>query len=174
MNPKALFANLMLCGALYGQSAASALTDKGTLPAPAVSQSAAASPSPLPAHPRPQLNRFSRRAALHYNLVWGVDELSLKYVESGEIIRFAYRVVDAQKAKALNDKKAEPSLVDLNAGVKLVIPELEKVGKLRQSSTPVAGKVYWMAFSNKGRRVKRGARVSVIIGNFRADGLIVD
>jgi hypothetical protein len=31
-----------------------------------------------------------------------------------------------------------------------------------------------MAFSNKGRPVKRGDRVSVVIGAFHADGLVVD
>jgi hypothetical protein len=95
-------------------------------------------------------------------------------VESGEIIRFAYRVLDAAKAQTLNDKKAEPSLIDPRSGVSLVIPSLEKVGKLRQSSTPVAGKSYWMAFSNKGRLVKRGDHVNVVIGQFRADGLVVE
>lgn len=59
------------------------------------------------------------------------------------------------------------------AGVKLVVPSLEKVGKLRQSSTPQAGKMYWMAFSNKGGLVKPGHRVNVVIGEFRAKGLIV-
>jgi len=111
---------------------------------------------------------------LHYGLVWGVDGLSVKAVESGEIIRFTYRVLDADKAKALNDKKYEPSLIDPQAGVKLVVPSLEQVGQLRNSGTPEAGKSYWMAFSNKGRVVKRGDRVSVVIGQFRADGLVVD
>jgi hypothetical protein len=31
-----------------------------------------------------------------------------------------------------------------------------------------------MALSNKGRVVKRGARVNVAIGEFRAEGLVVD
>ena len=53
-------------------------------------------------------------------------------------------------------------------------PELEKIGKLRQSSTAIAGKSYWMAFSNKGRLVKRGDRVTVVIGQFRAEGLVVE
>ncbi len=121
-----------------------------------------------------QPNRFPRRAAKYYELVWGVDSLAVKWTESGEVIRFTYRVLDADKAKTLNDKKAEPSLIDPQAQVKLVVPSLEKVGKLRQSSTPQAGKSYWMAFSNKGRPVKRGDRVSVVIGKFRADGLVVD
>jgi hypothetical protein len=97
----------------------------------------------------------------------------VKSAESGEIIRFSYRVLDPEKAKTLNDKKNEPSLIDPRAGVKLVVPSLEKVGKLRQSSTPLAGKVYWMAFSNKGGYVKPGHKVSVEIGQFRADGLVV-
>jgi len=103
-----------------------------------------------------------------------VDSLSVKWTESGEVIRFTYQVVDPNKAKQLNDKKAEPSLIDPRAGVKLVVPSLEKVGQLRQSGTPEAGKSYWMAFSNKGGLVKRGDRVTVVIGRFRAEGLVVD
>jgi hypothetical protein len=118
-------------------------------------------------------NRFSKRATEYYGLVWGIDSLSVKSVESGEMIRFSYRVSDPEKAKVLNDKKAEPFLADPQARVKLVIPTLEKVGQLRQSSTPEAGKSYWMAFSNKGRFVKPGDRVTVMIGQFRANGLVI-
>jgi len=79
-----------------------------------------------------------------------------------------------QKAAPLNDKRNEPSLVDELVHARLVIPALEKVGKLRQTSTPEAGKVYWMAFSNKERYVKRGHRVSVVIGKFRVDRVLVE
>lgn len=111
---------------------------------------------------------------MYYQGVWGVDSLTVKYTESGEMIRFSYRVVDPAKAAALNDKNEEPSLIAPQAGVKLVVPQMEKVGKLRQSSTPIAGRSYWMAFSNSGRRVRPGDRVIVEIGNFRADGLVVE
>jgi hypothetical protein len=121
-----------------------------------------------------QADRFAGRARTYYSLIWGVDSLSLKWAEQGEIIRFAYRVLDANKAKMLNDKTLEPALIDPQAGVKLVVPALEQVGILRQTGTPEAGKVYWMAFSNKGRKVKRGDHVIVQIGQFRADGLVVD
>lgn len=75
-----------------------------------------------------------------------------------------------------SDKKLEPSLIDREAGVSLVVPMLEKVGSLRQTPTGKSelGKSYWMAFSNVGRRVKRGDRVDVVIGNFRAQGLAVE
>jgi len=55
-----------------------------------------------------------------------------------------------------------------------VVPRMEKIGQLRQTGTPEAGKAYWMAFSNKGRPVKKGDRVDVVIGQFRAQGLVVD
>jgi hypothetical protein len=132
-------------------------------------------PAPAtPAHSKYQPSRFPKRAELNYELVWGVDSLSVKWTESGEVIRFAYRVLDPNKAKVLNDKKFEPSLVDPAKGVKLVVPSLEKVGQLRQSSTPESGKSYWMAFSNKGRLVKKGDHVDVLIGQFKAEGLVVD
>jgi hypothetical protein len=103
-----------------------------------------------------------------------VDDLKVKYTESGETIRFSWRVLDPTKAAALNNKEAEPALYDPQAGVKLKIPQMKKVVKLRQSSTPKAGMSYWMAFSNSRRRVRPGDRVSVEIGQFRAINLVVE
>jgi hypothetical protein len=131
-------------------------------------------PSGTPARSRYQPDRFAGRAGTYYRLIWGIEAIGVKWTESGEVIRFSYRVLDPEKAKTLNEKQFEPSLIDPQAGVSLVVPTMDKIGKLRQSSTPEAGKSYWMAFSNKGRLVKRGHRVSVVIGKFRADGLVVD
>jgi hypothetical protein len=134
----------------------------------------ASKPALPPAWQGAQLTRLSQRAEMYYETAWGISELRVKATESGGLIRFTYRVVNPYKATALNDKRAEPALIDTQAGVKLVVPEMEKVGKLRQSSTPKEGMTYWMAFSNPTRVVKRGHRVDVVIGNFRADGLIVE
>ena len=148
----------------------------GVVVPPTHAQSAApvAKPVAASAPTRYRPDRFARRAKLYYELVWGVGSPSVKAVEAGEIIRFTYHVLDAEKAKALNDQRAEPFLIDRRAGVRLVVPSLEKVGKLRQSGTPEAGKSYWMAFSSKGRLVKRGDRVNVVIGKFQANGLVVE
>jgi hypothetical protein len=107
-------------------------------------------------------------------MVYGVDSLGVKLTESGQIIRFSWRVLDPRLAKPLSEKEAQPALIDPKAGVSLVVPTLENIGMMRQASTPEAGKSYWMAFSNKGRIVKKGDRVNVVIGQFRADGLAVD
>ena len=119
-------------------------------------------------------NELPRRAQMYYQGIWGIDDPQVKLAESGELVKFTWRVLDPTKAKPLNDKKAEPFLLDPQARVKLVVPTMEKVGQLRQSSTPEAGKSYWMAFSNSGRPVKRGDRVDVVIGQFRAQGLVVE
>ena len=117
---------------------------------------------------------MQRSSCLSYRLNWGIDSLSVRLVESGELVRFTYRVVDPSRSQVLNDKQAEAKMDDPKAGVSLVVPTMEKVGQLRQTSTPEAGRSYWMTFSNKGRRVKRGDRVDVLIGPFRANNLVVD
>jgi hypothetical protein len=127
-----------------------------------------------PAATRYRPDRFAGRAGKFYDLHWGIDSISVKLVESGELVRFNYRVLDPDKAHTLNDKQNEASLIDPKAGVSLVVPTMEKVGQLRQSAAPEAGRSYWMTFSNKGRRVARGDRVDVVIGTFKASNLVVD
>jgi hypothetical protein len=158
-----------------------ARTQTQTAPAAATpAQAVAATPpsaaaeQPAPAWQGSQLNRLSGRAERYYQEVWGVGELRVKVAESGQLVRFNYRVLDPGKAVALNDKKVEPELIDSQGGVKLVVPQLEQVGSLRQSSTPKAGMIYWMAFSNPTLAVKRGHRVDVQIGSFRATSLVVE
>jgi len=127
------------------------------------------------AHPtRYAPDRFAGRAGKFYELTWGVDSLNVKLVESGELVRFSYRVLDPVKARLLNDKQTEASLIDPQAGVRLAVPTMEKVGQLRQTASPEAGRSYWMTFSNKGGHVVRGDRVDVVIGTFKANFLAVD
>jgi len=148
---------------LVGQSTSSAAT-----PVPAAQPAPASTPA---AH---ESSHFPKREQAYYQLFFGVDSIAAKAVESGELIKFSYRVLDAEKARPLNDKTNEPVMFDPAIKAKLIVPSLEKVGQLRQSSTPEAGKSYWMAFSNPGRVVKRGDRVSVSIGQFHIEGLVVE
>jgi hypothetical protein len=145
----------------------------GPAKATAAAKPAAAAKADAPA-PRPLPNRFAGRAGTYYRVYWGIDQLAVKEAESGQIIRFSWRVLDPERAAMLNDKKIEPSLIAPQAGVSLVVPVLDKIGQMRQSAPPEAGRSYWMAFSNKGHHVKRGDRVNVVVGTFRAEGLMVD
>jgi hypothetical protein len=149
------------------------------VPATPPAKGTAAKGAPAPAKPAGQPtrylpNRFAGRAGLYYKSVWGIDGLSVKLTESGQIVRFSWHVLDPKLARPLSDKEAKPSLNDPQAGVSLVVPTLENIGMMRQAQAPEAGKSYWMAFSNKGRIVKKGDHVNVVIGQFHADGLGVD
>lgn len=121
-----------------------------------------------------QPSRFPAAAQRLYADVWGIDSLSVRLMESGELIRFTYRVLSPSRAAPLLDKRLTPSLIDETRGVSLVVPEMESIGMLRQTAAPKENRQYWVAFSNKGRAVKRGDRVNVVIGPFHANNLVVD
>ena len=138
----------------------------------------AAGPSAPAVHGHKKASRYAAgempaSARQYYAATWGVDQLTVKLAESGQLVRFSYRVVDADKAQGLEDKAASPALLDEGAHVALSIPVMDKVGPLRQSMPAETGKTYWMMFSNKGNKVNSGHRVSVMIGAIRFDGLIV-
>jgi len=145
----------------------------GQSPAPPANTIQTAQAAPAVPAGSSSITVFPKRERSYYQLYWGVDQLSVKAVESGELIKFSYRVVDAERAKPLNEKTNEQALYDPAIRAKLVVPSLEKVGQLRQSSTPKIGRIYWMAFSNPGRVVKRGDRVNVVIGQFQIAGIPV-
>jgi hypothetical protein len=118
--------------------------------------------------------RESTKAQNFYVSRWGIQDLRVRSTNSGNLIRFSYRVVNPELAQALNDKKNTAALLSPRARVVLQVPVMEKVGPLRQSMAPEPGKEYWMVFSNKGNFVKPGDRVEVLIGSFHADGLMVE
>ena len=74
---------------------------------PLKAQSATAVGKSVPVSaPRPyQPDPFAGRAVRYYTLVWGVGAISVKAMESGELIRFSYEVLDPGKATPINDKK---------------------------------------------------------------------
>jgi hypothetical protein len=141
------------------------------MPAPAAAPPAVPHPAAVPSIATSVTNGHQATMLLR---LWGIDDVHVRSTASGSLIRFSYRVVDTDKAKILNDKKATPYLFDQKNGLALQIPRLENVGQLRQVATPENGREYWMAFSNSGRNVKPGNHVTVVIGNFKAEELVVE
>ena len=122
-----------------------------------------------PASPRD----WALRQGQYVKRNWGVEIVGIKPVSSGQMLAFRYKILDAEKAKLLNDRKSKAYVIDEATGIRLAVPAMEKVGELRQGSTPEEGRIYFMVFGNPGKVVKSGSRVSVVIGNFRIDGLVV-
>lgn len=107
---------------------------------------------------------------------WGVEAVSLRPALGGTMLDFRYRVIDAEKARPLFDRKIKPYLFDPSTGVALGMPEDTKLGALRSSprNPPVAGKQYFILFANGQGTVKRHSRVSVAIGDCKLEGVIVE
>jgi hypothetical protein len=109
-----------------------------------------------------------------YKVAWGIDQMQVRKTASGSMLQFRYRVIDPGRAGLLNDNKAEPYLIHDATGTKLRVPQAERIGKLRTTTTAKAGQTYWVMFDDAVHLVKHGSRVSVVIGRFRVDGLTVE
>jgi hypothetical protein len=105
---------------------------------------------------------------------WGVEITALRRTVHGHMLDFRYKVLDADKAKSLFVRKTKPSLIHEATGKVLAVPNTAKVGPLRNSNAPKEGRIYWMFFGNAGNLVKAGDKVTVAIGDFRAEGLTVE
>jgi hypothetical protein len=104
---------------------------------------------------------------------WGVEVMDVRQTAAGHMLEFRYKVLDAQKAKPLFERRTKPVLTHAETGARLIVPTPATTGALRNSNPPIAGQTYWMFFANPGRLVKPGNHVSVEIGEFRAEALIV-
>jgi hypothetical protein len=104
---------------------------------------------------------------------WGIELLGVQLISADYMLEFRYKVIDAKKAKPIFERKSQPLLTDQATGVRFQVPNMAKVGALRNSDPPIAGKVYWMFFGNPGKIVKPGSRVNIEIGEFHVNGLVV-
>src|ERR1700693_231970 len=84
--------NLMMVSLLTASGVSSAAAPQGTQ-TPAVKASNQPASAGTPYHYQP--NPVPRREALYYSTIWGIESLNVKLVESGEVVRFTYRVLDA-------------------------------------------------------------------------------
>jgi hypothetical protein len=161
-----------------GLAATSGFADPG--PAKAIQGSGMATPAgaasaeTAPVARSPYAGARSQRGETYIARRFGVDQLQVRSTSSGSSLEFRYRVLDPQKAEALNDKRATPVLIDQATGNRLTVPTMEKIGSLRQTATPEQGRQYWMVFANPGKLVKPGQRVDLVIGAFHATSLTVE
>ena len=104
---------------------------------------------------------------------WGIEITSLRMSAAGHMVDFRYRVLDAAKAKALFSRENEAYLIDESSQKVLSVPNTAKIGPLRTSGDVKEGRMYWMFFGNAGGLVQPGSTVTVVIGDFRAENLVV-
>ncbi len=103
---------------------------------------------------------------------WGIELMAMRSTAAGHMVDFRYKVLDAEKSAPLFKRQTKPYLIHQASGKVLAVPNTAKVGSLRNTNTPQQGRIYWMFFGNKGL-VKAGDKVTVVIGDFKAENLVV-
>lgn len=114
----------------------------------------------------PRANSFMKRH-------WGIEVVHVRQASAGYMLEFRYRVLDATKAQALFERQTKPVLTHVETGAKLIVPTPAKTGALRNSNPPKTGTTYWMFFANPGKLVEQGDYVSIEIGEFLVEKLVV-
>jgi len=105
---------------------------------------------------------------------WGIEITSLRLTSNDHMLDYRYRVLDADKATDLFKRQIKPYLIHQETGQVMAVPETAKLGPLRNSNIPQEGKIYWMFFGNAGQLIQPGDKVTVVIGDFRAENLVVE
>ena len=105
---------------------------------------------------------------------WGVRVESIRITAAGHMVDFRYRVVDPDKAATLTKRGREAFIMDEATSTKLPVP-VTKVGQLRGTGTkPKRDRVYTVMFNTGGGLIQQGSAVTVVIGDFKAEHLIVE
>jgi len=105
---------------------------------------------------------------------WGIEITSLRLTANGHMLDYRYRVLDAEKATDLFKRQIKPYLIHQASEKVMAVPETAKLGPLRNSNIPQEGKIYWMFFGNAGKIVQPGDKVTVVIGEFRVEDIVVE
>ena len=108
---------------------------------------------------------------------WGVEVLGLRLASANLMMDFRFRVLDADKALSLFDHRIKPHLIVDRTQIKLPVPMAAKVGAFRPTNRGKnikADRNYYMIFGNPDRHVQAGETVTIVIGEFRIDHLLVN
>jgi predicted secreted protein len=105
---------------------------------------------------------------------WGIKALTVRPTAEGFFIDFRYRIVDEEKAAPLFSPIIKPLLIDENTGAVMAVPTVPKVGSMRSTRKPIKDRGYTILFANPNKHIKPGHKVTVVIGDYRAEHLIVE
>ncbi len=120
------------------------------------------------AAPLPAASSAAAPSSVWVSETFGVEVQGARLSASGYVIDLRYRVLDADKARPLLDRKVLPVLVDPSTGDRFYVPQPPVVGALRQTSRNHAvavGKTYFMIFANPDQRIKAGQKLALYIGD---------
>lgn len=105
---------------------------------------------------------------------WGIRIMGLRTSGGGYLLDFRYKVLDGDKAKYVLDRRHHPYLEVEKNHAKLDVPSGPTIGAMRQNTQfPKVGSNYFVLFRNPAQIVKKGDMVTVVIGDFKAEHIVV-
>jgi hypothetical protein len=105
----------------------------------------------------------------------GIEVVRIRPALDGQMLDLRYRITDEAKAIATLQRNTPLSLIDQATGQVLQVPNMAKVGKMRNvPNQNEAGKLLWIFFGNPGRAVKTGSKVTFVIGDVKIKDITVE
>jgi hypothetical protein len=95
----------------------------------------------------------------------GVEITRVAVTGGGGLVDLRFKIVDPDRANALHDQRTPPAVVDEQTG--LVVHDL--LMNHAHSGTYKTGVTYYLVFNNPGNWVRRGARVTVLLGDAQVE-----
>ncbi len=135
------------------------------------------SPPPMPAASAFSSEEIDPEVAKRLDEEWGVEVLGLRMATGGYMLDFRFRVNDVDKALPLFDSRITPYAQAAKSDVKLPVPMGNKVGSFRTTNRGrniKAHRNYAIMFGNPDRYVEAGERVTIVVGDFRVENLLVN
>lgn len=125
-------------------------------------------------YPIPKTGQLSKEAE-NSRRDLGIEIVGLGLSGADYMLDFRYRVTDPVKAAKVINKRNKPVLIDEKTGAKVVVPFLPKLGTMRHTGGNLKkGKMYFALFANPGRFIKRGAQVTIKLGDYQLKHLLVN
>lgn len=113
----------------------------------------------------------------HQNLEdqWGVKVVSVRLTAANNLINMKYRMIDADKVYSMVKLKDKPYLVHQDSGRRFTVPRLPKVGSLA-SNYRKAGpdRTLFTMFTNVGQTIKRGDKITIVMGKIRIKDVVME
>ena len=134
-------------------------------------------PPPMPKPTPFSTQKLDPEVAKELKERWGVELLGIRRTAAGNFMDFRFKVLDAEKSLPLFDHRIKPYVVAERSKIKLPVPMAAKIGAFRPTNRGKnikADKIYYMLFGNPDRHVKGGETVTVVIGDFKVEHLIVN
>ena len=103
---------------------------------------------------------------------WGVEVVGARLTAAGHMLDVRYKVLDPDKAAPLFSSSNKALLIHPASGAEIPVYSPAKIGPMRSTNTPQAGRTYFIFFSNPMGMVKQGDPVTFKIGDFEAAAIV--